>query len=60
MDLITIDVTHLREDQTYPGTNVEIIGAHQSVDELAKACGTIGYELLTSLGSRFARTYLER
>ena len=60
MDLITLDVTHLREDQSFPGTHVEIIGPRQSIDELAQAAGTIGYEMLTSLGSRFARTYLDR
>ena len=60
MDLTTIDVTHLRDDQTFPGTQVEIIGPQQSVDELAKASGTIGYELLTGLGGRFSRTYLDR
>lgn len=60
MDLMTVDVTHLRADQTFPGTQVEIIGPNQTVDELAKASGTIGYEILTSLGSRFARTYLGR
>lgn len=60
MDLITVDVTHLREDQTFPGVQAELIGPSQSVDEVAAAAGTIGYEVLTSLGTRFARTYLER
>lgn len=60
MDLITVDVTHLREDQSFPGVQAEIIGPNQSVDDLATAAGTIGYEILTSLGSRFARTYLSR
>lgn len=60
MDLISVDVTHLREDQSFPGVQAEIIGPHQSVDDLAKAAGTIGYEILTRLGPRFARTYINR
>ena len=59
MDLITINVSHLRADQRRPGTRVEIIGPHQPVDALAQAAGTIGYEVLTALGDRFARTYVE-
>ncbi|MEL7100742.1 MAG: alanine racemase [Pseudomonadota bacterium] len=51
MDLITADVTDLAED---PET-LELFGAHQSVDTVAKAAGTIGYEILTSLGARYAR-----
>jgi alanine racemase len=55
MDLITVDVTDL-------GANVaslRLLGAHQSVDQLAAGAGTIGYEILTSLGNRYARTYVE-
>jgi len=54
MDLISIDVTHL--DDT-PAT-LEIIGPHQKVDELASDAHTIGYEILTSLGARYARRYI--
>ena len=55
MDLITVDVTHLAE---IPKT-LDILGPHQTVDELADAAGTIGYEVLTALGVRYARRYLE-
>ena len=55
MDLITVDVTHLAE---IPKT-LDILGPHQTVDELADAAGTIGYEVLTALGPRYARRYLE-
>lgn len=54
MDLITVDVTHLED---LPET-LEILGPHQSVDDLADAAGTIGYEILTSLGHRYARHYV--
>ncbi|MEM9850446.1 MAG: alanine racemase [Pseudomonadota bacterium] len=51
MDLITVDVTDLG---TVPDT-LSILNAQQTVDDLARAAGTIGYEVLTSLGHRYAR-----
>jgi len=58
MDLITIDVTGIPSQQILPGSFVELIGPHHSVDDLAAEAGTIGYEILTSLGQRSQRTYL--
>ena len=55
MDLITLDVTDF---DCQPGDRVEILGANQSIDDLAKAAGTIGHEILTSLGRRYARVYV--
>jgi len=55
MDLITVDITHLAQIPRY----LDIIGPHQSADELADIAGTIGYEILTSLGSRYVRRYYE-
>ena len=55
MDLITVDVTHLED---VPDA-LEILGPHQSVDDLAGVAGTIGYEILTSLGHRYVRRYTE-
>ncbi len=57
MDCLTIDLSGLGDEAVAPGTEVEIIGAHQSVDAVAGTMGTIGYEVLTSLGSRFNRIY---
>ncbi|MCO4842650.1 MAG: alanine racemase [Yoonia sp.] len=51
MDLITVDVTDLSEEPHA----LTILGPQQSVDQLAKAAGTIGYEILTSLGPRYSR-----
>lgn len=51
MDLLTIDVTDCDEDPAY----LTILGPHQTVDDLAAAAGTIGYEILTSLGGRYSR-----
>lgn len=53
MDLITVNVSHL--DQV-PET-LDILGPHQGVDALGGVAGTIGYEILTSLGHRYTRRY---
>jgi alanine racemase len=54
MDLITVDVTDL--DEVPP--SLRLLGEAQRVDDLAEAAGTIGYEILTALGSRYARVHL--
>lgn len=56
MDLVTVDLTDL-PSVPKAGQLVEILGPHQSIDELASAAGTIGYEILTSLGQRYKRVY---
>ena len=53
MDLITVDVTAL---DGAPDA-LDIIGPHQGIDDLAAIGETIGYEILTSLGARYARAY---
>ncbi len=58
MDLIGLDVSALPAGAVRPGTMVELIGGPGGVDEVAAAAGTIGYEVLTRLGSRFARRYI--
>lgn len=55
MDLITADITHLPEVPRY----LDILGTMQTVDDLADAAGTIGYEILTHLGQRYSRRYIE-
>ncbi len=56
MDLTTFDVTDIPE--AAPGDRLVLIGGPgNTADELAVLCGTIGYEILTSLGSRYARLY---
>ncbi|MEO1239135.1 MAG: alanine racemase C-terminal domain-containing protein, partial [Pseudomonadota bacterium] len=51
MDLITVDVTDLAEIPEV----LEVLNPQQTVDDLAEAAGTIGYEILTSLGARYDR-----
>jgi alanine racemase len=58
MDSITLDASALPPERLAPGTLVDLIGPHCPVDALAAAAGTVGYELLTRLGRRFARRYL--
>jgi alanine racemase len=58
MDLISLDVSALPEAAVHPGTLVELIGGPDGLDRLAEAAGTIGYEVLTRLGTRFARRYI--
>ncbi len=53
MDLMGVDVTHLDEVPE----SLDILAPHQSIDDLAEAAGTIGYEILTSLGGRYTRHY---
>ena len=55
MDLITVDVSDLPDGAVVPGSMAEIIGDHQSADDVAAQAGTIGYEILTALGRRYAR-----
>ncbi len=59
MDLTICSLANVPEDE-YPtaGDHIEVLGENQSVDDLAKDAGTIGYEILTSLGPRYTRTYI--
>ncbi|AWK87160.1 alanine racemase [Azospirillum thermophilum] len=59
MDLLTVDVTDLPEEAVQPGGLVELIGPNRPVDTVAAEGGTIGYEILTSLGPRYHRVYLD-
>jgi len=54
MDLLTVDVTEL---EAVPD-RLSLLSTQQTVDDLAAAAGTIGYEFLTSLGGRYARRYV--
>jgi len=56
MDLTTFDVTDFPAIRT--GAMLTLIGDGQTPDDLAAAAGTNGYEVLTSIGSRYARRYL--
>ena len=55
MDLSTFDVTDVPAEI---GGMLTLLGPAHGVDALAAEAGTIGYEILTSLGRRFARRYI--
>lgn len=57
MDSIVLDATGV---DLRPGMLVDLIDPRRDVDSVGAAAGTIGYEILTSLGHRFARVILER
>ncbi len=50
MDMLEIDVTDIPEAKV--GSVVELWGKHLPVNEVAAACGTIGYELICALARR--------
>lgn len=58
MDSIVLDISALPPGRLGAGDLVELIGPSQSVDDVAGYAGTIGYEILTGLGSRFHRRYV--
>jgi alanine racemase len=56
MDMMGVDVTGVDAE---PGDWAEIFGKNIPVDEASAWAQTISYELLTHLGSRYARLYVE-
>jgi len=58
MDTILVDVTALGNNTIDEGSLIDIAGPGLGVDDIAGHAGTIGYEILTSLGNRYARSYL--
>lgn len=58
MDTITLDVSDIAPEFTADGALVDLISAQNTVDAVAERAGTIGYEILTSLGARYARRYV--
>ncbi|PJR94104.1 alanine racemase [Ochrobactrum sp. 695/2009] len=59
MDSITLDVSALPEGTLKLGSLVELIGPHQRLEDVARDSDTIPYEILTALGNRYARVYVE-
>ncbi|HEY0329497.1 MAG TPA: alanine racemase [Rhodopseudomonas sp.] len=57
MDLLAVDITDLAPNAARRGHIATLIGDGITVDELAHHFGSIGYEVLTSLGKRYARHY---
>src|SRR5882672_2649534 len=60
MDLVTIDVTEVPEALCEAGAVVEILGPHMTADDLADHARTNAYEVMTALGRRYARLYVDQ
>jgi alanine racemase len=60
MDLVTIDVTDVPEAACELGAAVEVLGPHMTADDLADHARTNAYEVMTSLGHRYARVYVDQ
>ena len=58
MDLTAFDITDLPDGLLKPGDFIELFGSNIALDDVALAGGTIGYELLTAMGSRYHRVYV--
>ncbi len=56
MDMCMIDVTGL---QISVGDEVELMGEHVLVSDIAESIGTIPYEILTGISQRVKRVYLQ-
>src|SRR5262249_62089624 len=55
MDLMAFDVSLLPEEEVRRGAHAILIGDGITVDDVASWSGTIGYEVLTSLGRPYRR-----
>jgi alanine racemase len=57
MDLIALDITDLPAGSVKRGDFATVIGDGRDIDAVGEMLGTIGYEVLTSLGRRYTRVY---
>jgi len=60
MDLITVDVTDIDSPAPAPGDWVDLVGPELAIETVGAGAKTIGYEVLTRLGSRFHHIYLDQ
>ncbi|MEP6514214.1 MAG: bifunctional UDP-N-acetylmuramoyl-tripeptide:D-alanyl-D-alanine ligase/alanine racemase [Parafilimonas sp.] len=57
MDMTMVDVTNIPDVKE--GDEAEIFGSNIAVEELARNCDTIAYEILTGISQRVKRVYVE-
>jgi alanine racemase len=57
MDLIIVDATEAPANAAVRGASVTLIGGPLDIETVGAGAKTIGYEILTSLGRRYARRY---
>jgi len=59
MDLLIVDVTDAKPEAVQRGAMATIIGDQLSIDAVGDSAGTIGYDVLVSLGNRFERRVID-
>lgn len=59
MDLITLDITDVPEGSVKPGDLATLIGDSLDIDRVGASGKTSGYEILTNLGQRYQRIYVQ-
>ena len=59
MDSIILDISALPEGTLTQGSLVQMIGPDQTLEDIAEDAGTIAYEILTGLGRRYRRLYIQ-
>lgn len=58
MDCIVADATDITHKKPQRGDWVELIGTHQTLEEVSLDANTVPHEILTSLGTRCKRIYI--
>ncbi len=59
MDLTSVDVSHVPQGAAQPGDVVTLLDHRITINDAAAVAGTIPYEILTGLGARLERTYVD-
>ncbi|WHI50805.1 alanine racemase [Microbulbifer sp. MLAF003] len=59
MDSTTFDISALSDQDRESLQSIDVLNKELTVDEVAEYAGTIGYEVLTSLGHRYFRRYIK-
>ena len=54
MDLVTVDITHLKEEPK----KLTFIGIEQTINDLSDIANTISHEILINLGNRYTKKYI--
>jgi alanine racemase len=60
MDLITVDITDIGDPPPERGEFVDLVSPELPLEAVGMNARTIGYEVLTRLGTRFHRHYVDR
>ncbi len=58
MDLTTFDVSDVPDEVLKNNNEIELIGDHITLNEVARRAGTITYEIITDFGKRYKRSYI--